>query len=104
MSSKQIHPTAIISQGAYIGENVSIAPYTVIEQNVRIGDDCRIGPHAHILGHTTIGAATVIHAGAIIGDAPQDLHYDETKLSYTEIGENCTIREYVTIHRGALEP
>ena len=94
-----IHPTAIISPNAQIGEKVQIAPYAVIDENVVIGEACRIGPHVHITGHTTIGSDTVIHAGAVIGDEPQDVHYDGS-VTYTEIGKKCHIREYVTVHRG----
>lgn len=94
-----IHPTAIVDPQAVVGAGVTIGPYTVIEGPVHIGDGCRIGPHCHILGHTTIGPRTKIHAGAIIGDEPQDVHYDGA-VTYTDIGADCTIREYATVHRG----
>jgi UDP-N-acetylglucosamine acyltransferase len=68
---------------------------------VTIGDDCRLGPHVYVTGHTRIGAGTVIHQGAVIGDEPQDLHYDAEE-SYTQVGTKCVIREYVTIHRGVM--
>ncbi|MCK5803395.1 MAG: acyl-ACP--UDP-N-acetylglucosamine O-acyltransferase [Lentisphaeria bacterium] len=97
-----IHPTAIINAGAELGENVEVGPYAVIEENVAVGDGCRIGPHVHICGHTTIGAGTRIYVGANVGDEPQDLHYHGQE-SYTEIGRNCVIREYATIHRGSEE-
>ncbi len=97
-----IHPTASIAKGAVIGENVEIAPYAVIDANVTIGDGCRIGPHAYITGHTTIGKNTQIHAGAVLGDSPQDVHYND-EVSFLDIGENCIIREYVTVHRGTEE-
>lgn len=97
-----IDPRAAISPKAQLGNNVTVAPFAVIEDNVVIGDNCTIGPHAHISGYTTIGENTSIHAGAVIGDEPQDLSYKGQK-SYTEIGKNCIIREYVTIHRGADE-
>jgi UDP-N-acetylglucosamine acyltransferase len=96
-----IHPTAAIEPGAELGCAVDIGPYAVIEANVRLGDRCVVGPHVHLSGHTTIGAGTRIHAGAVVGDRPQDLHYDGA-VSYTDIGENCTLREYVTVHRGSV--
>lgn len=94
------HPTSIVDPGARIGDGVSIGPYAVIEGDVTIHDGCRIGPHVHIARYTTIGANTEIHAGAVIGDTPQDLHFCGDEASYTTIGSNCRIREYVTIHRG----
>ena len=97
-----IDQRAAISPKATLGHNVSVAPFAVIEDDVVIGDNCSIGPYVHLSGHTTIGANTVIHAGANIGDLPQDLTY-KGQLSHTDIGENCIIREYVTIHRGASE-
>jgi UDP-N-acetylglucosamine acyltransferase len=97
-----IDQRAAIAPGAKIGANVSIAPFAIIDENVVIGDNCQIGPHAHITGHTTIGENTKIHAGAVLGDAPQDLHYNNEK-SFLQIGKNCIIREYVTVHRGTEE-
>ncbi len=98
----KIDPRAAIAAGAQLGVNVEVGPFAVIDDQVIIGDGCRIGPHVHLTGRTTIGANTVIHAGAIIGDAPQDLHYHD-EASFTEIGANCILREYVTIHRGTEE-
>ena len=98
MASK-IDSRAVIGPDVILGENVEIAPFAVIDGHVTIGDGCRIGPHAIITGNTTIGKNTSIHVGAAIGGEPQDLHYDGAE-SFTDIGENCTIREYVTSHRG----
>lgn len=97
-----IHPSAVISSEAQLGTDVEIGPYAVIDGPVVLGDRVRIGPHAHICGHTTIGADSAVHLGANVGDTPQDHSYDGA-TSYVDIGEGCTIREYVTIHRGADE-
>lgn len=97
-----IHPTAVIGPNVKLGENVQIGPYAVIQDQAILGDGCRVGPHVHINGWTTIGEGTKIHAGAVIGDEPQDYSYKGGE-SYTVIGKNCTLREYTTIHRGAEE-
>ncbi len=94
-----IHPTAIIAPGATIGQNTQIGAYAVVEADAVVGDNCRIGTHAAILGSTRIGHNTQIHAGAVIGGEPQDYHYSG-QTSHTQIGDNCIIREYVTINRG----
>lgn len=94
-----IHPTAIVDGNAVVGERVDIGPYAVIGADVVVGDDCRIGPHVFITGHTRLGSGTVVHTGAVLGDEPQDLHYEGGR-SFLEIGTNCVIREYVTVHRG----
>ncbi len=97
--SCKIDSRAAVSEGAKIGQDVEIGPFAVIDSNVEIGDGCKIGPHVFLTGNTRIGKGTVVHTGAIIGDEPQDVHYNGEK-SFTVIGEGCTIREYVTIHRG----
>lgn len=97
-----IDPRAAISSGAQLGENVTVGPFAVIGPKVQVGDNCIIGPHVNLSGRTTIGRGTKIHVGANIGDEPQDLHYEGAD-SYTDIGEECLIREYVTIHRGVEE-
>ena len=100
--STQIDPRAAVAPGAQLGENVTIGPFAVVEAGVKIGDNCVIGPHAVLSGNTTIGRGTVVHTGANLGDTPQDVHYEGAE-AFTDIGENCQIREYVTVHRGVEE-
>jgi UDP-N-acetylglucosamine acyltransferase len=97
-----IHRTAIIEDGARLGENVSVGPYTVIGPEVEIADDCWIGPHVVINGRTTIGPGCRIYQFASIGEAPQDKKYDGEDTA-VEIGRGNTIREYVTINRGTTD-
>lgn len=102
MTSTTIHRTAIISEGAELHETVDVGPYAVIGANVKIGKGTKIGPHAVIDGYTTIGEDCNIFAGASIGLPPQDLSY-KNEPTGVRIGNRCTIREYVTIHRGTHE-
>lgn len=97
-----IHPTAVIDLKAEIHPSVVVGPYAVIDGGVRIGEQCRIGPHVYITGSTTIGARNKFHAGAVIGDAPQDLGYKgaDTRL---RIGDDNTFRECVTVNRSTKE-
>ncbi len=94
-----IHSTAIIEDGARLGNNVSVGAYSIIGSDVEIGDDCWIGPHVVISGRTRLGSNNHIFQFASIGEAPQDKKYagEDTAL---EIGSDNTIREYVTINRG----
>lgn len=94
-----IHPTAIVNSKAELGADVTIGPFCVIDAEVKIGANTRIGPHVTILPFTTIGAGCTIHANAVLGDLPQDTAFKDA-VSYVRIGDNCTIREGVTIHRG----
>lgn len=93
-----IHPTAIIHPGAEVDPSVEIGPFAVIDENVVIGGHCILGPHVYITGLTTIGTNNRFHAGAVIGNAPQDLKYkgDPTSL---RIGDHNNFREHVTVNR-----
>ena len=98
----QIHPTAIIEDGAKIAAGVKIGPYSVIGSNVEIGEDTIVGPHVVITGWTKIGRECHIYQGASIGEEPQDLKFKGEK-SYTSIGDRTVIREGTTIHRATGE-
>ncbi|NDB77641.1 MAG: acyl-[acyl-carrier-protein]--UDP-N-acetylglucosamine O-acyltransferase, partial [Verrucomicrobia bacterium] len=67
------HPTALIASTAQLAPDVQVGPYAVIEGHVTLGPGCVVGPFVHLLGHTTLGARNRIHAGAVVGDTPQDL-------------------------------
>ncbi|MDD2708721.1 MAG: acyl-ACP--UDP-N-acetylglucosamine O-acyltransferase [Verrucomicrobiae bacterium] len=97
-----IHPTAIVDAKAELAESASVGPYAVIEAGVKIGKGCRIGPHCFLTGDTTLGENNLVHAGAVIGDEPQDLAYHGIPTRVV-IGNNNRIREHVTIHRGTKE-
>jgi UDP-N-acetylglucosamine acyltransferase len=93
-----IHPTAVIDRSARLGAGVKIGPYAVIDAKVVLGDGCEIGPHVYLTGGSELGKNNRVHAGAVIGDLPQDLRFkgEETKVL---IGDENVIREHVTIHR-----
>ncbi|MFT6331938.1 MAG: UDP-N-acetylglucosamine acyltransferase [Lentimonas sp.] len=100
--TNQIHATAIIEDGAKIGENVAIGPYCIIGKNVSIGDGTNLKSHIVIEGITEIGENNTIFQFASIGTIPQDLKFSG-EPSRTIIGNNNTIRECVTIHAGTKE-
>ncbi|KMT65436.1 acyl-ACP--UDP-N-acetylglucosamine O-acyltransferase [Catenovulum maritimum] len=97
-----IHSTAIVEDGAKIGANVTVGPWTFIGNDVEIGDDCIINSHVVIKGPTQIGRNNHIFQFASIGEACQDKKYagEPTRLV---IGDNNMIRESVTIHRGTVQ-
>ena len=94
-----IHKNSIIHQDAKISSSADIGPYVVIGPNVSIGNNVVIHSHVNISGNTLIGDGCKIFPFASIGNDPQDLKYkgEKTKLI---IGQNNTIREYVTINPG----
>jgi UDP-N-acetylglucosamine acyltransferase len=92
-----IHPTAVIHPGASIGTDCQIGPYCVIGEHVVLGDRCRLHSHVVIDGHTKLGSGNQIFPFASIGLQTQDLKW-KGGTTRTEIGNNNTLREYVTIH------
>ncbi len=80
------------------GANVRIGPYAVIDADVELGAGCVVGPHVYLTGVTKIGAGNKFHAGCVIGDAPQDLKYQDEPTRVI-IGDNNVFREHVTVNR-----
>jgi UDP-N-acetylglucosamine acyltransferase len=97
----KIHPTALVSKGAEIGD-AEIGPYVVIEDGVIIGNGTSVLAHAYIAGGTTIGKDCEIHMGAVVGHAPQHLKYKGEK-TFLKIGDRNILREYCSVHRGFEE-
>lgn len=97
-----IHPTAIVSSKAKLGDNNIIHPFTIIEDDVEIGNGCEIGPSAVIYNGARIGNHVKIYQGASIAHSPQDLKYANEPTIFI-VGDNTVIHEYVTFHRGTKE-
>jgi UDP-N-acetylglucosamine acyltransferase len=95
----EIHPTAIVDRRAELGPGVTVGPYTIIEGRVTIGPETRIGPHVVIRDFTSIGARCRIFQFAVLGEIPQDLKF-KGEESQLVIGDDNTIREFATMHRG----
>ena len=102
MKEESIHPTAIVAPGAKIGKKVVIEPYAVVGENVILEDRVVIKSHAYIDGHTTIGKNTVVFPFASVGSKTQDRKY-KGERTYVKIGQNCEIREYVTVNSSCGE-
>ncbi|MCX6352801.1 MAG: acyl-ACP--UDP-N-acetylglucosamine O-acyltransferase [Bacteroidetes bacterium] len=99
-----MHPQSLayIHPGAKIGANVEISSFVTIQDNVEIGDGCWIGPNVTIMSGARIGKNCRIFPGAVISAEPQDLKFKgEDTLAI--IGNNVTIREYVTVNRGTKD-
>lgn len=97
----QIHPTAIVSPGAQLGQDVEIGAFCTVGPKVQLGDGVRLVSHVVIEGATQVGAGTAIHPFAVLGGAPQHLAHkgEDTRLV---IGERNIIREHVTMHAGTV--
>lgn len=95
-------PLAYIHPGAKIAKNVVVEPFTTIHNNVIIGDGTWIGSNVTIMEGARIGKNCNIFPGAVISAPPQDLKYDNEETT-VEIGNNTTIRECATIHKGTSD-
>jgi len=94
-----IHPTAIIEDGAIIGDDVTIGAYSYISSQAKIGNGTTIASHVVIDGDTTIGSNNRIFSHAVVGSIPQDLKYNGEDVQLI-IGDNNTIREFTLINPG----
>ena len=97
----KIHPTAVVAPDVELAEGVEIGPYAVVGPDVHIGENTVIGSHVVIEGHTDIGARCRIFQFASIGVQPQDLKF-RGEPTRVVIGNDNTIREFVTIHRATV--
>lgn len=95
---KNISPLAYIEEGAQIGEDVKIGPFSVIYSDTVIGDGTIIENNVTIFPGARIGKHCHIFPGACIATEPQDLKF---KGEYTtvEIGDYTSIHECATVHR-----
>jgi UDP-N-acetylglucosamine acyltransferase len=97
-----IHPHTYIHPNAKLAPNVKVDPFSVIHQNVEVGNGTWIGSNVTIMEGARIGKNCRIFPGAVIAAIPQDLKF-EGEDSLVEIGDNTTIREFVTINRGTKD-
>ena len=100
--SANIHPTAIIHEGAQLHPSVTVGAYSIIGPHVSIGAGTCVGPHCVIEGHTSIGVDNHIFQFASLGAQPQDKKYagEPTRLA---IGNRNTIREFCTFNTGTSQ-
>lgn len=99
MAGSAIHPTAVIAEGARLGEDVAIGPFCVVGPQVQLASGVRLHSHVVIDGRTEIGSQTQIFPFASIGTIPQDKKFqgEESRLV---IGARNVIREHVTMNPG----
>ncbi|QYZ66439.1 MAG: UDP-N-acetylglucosamine acyltransferase [Gammaproteobacteria bacterium (ex Lamellibrachia satsuma)] len=97
---KQIHPTAIIEDGAELHKSVTVGPFSIIESDVKIGEGCVIDSSVRIFRGTSLGRNNRVGSGAMLGCEPQDLTFDPANSKPLVIGENNHIKEGVNISRG----
>lgn len=99
-NTPNIDSRALISPGARISAGTVIGPYALVGPDANIGEGTILEPFAQVTGHTTIGKNCRIFSYAVVGNISQDLKYQAGDISFVDIGDNNTIREFVTINAG----
>ncbi len=94
-----IHPTAIVNSSAQIASGAEIGPYCIIGPDVRIGEHTVLHNHVTVQSLTAIGSDNILYPYSVIGADPQDRKWRGERATCV-IGNQNTIREHVTIHRG----
>ena len=95
-----IHPTAVIEDGAQIAASAKIGPFCVIGSKAKIGENVQLIAHVTIMNDTTIGDGTIVFPGAVLGGGPQDHGNEFQPEAKLVIGKNNIIRENVTMQCG----
>lgn len=98
----KIHATAIVEDGAVLGADVEIGPFSLVGSKARLGDGVRLLSHAIVAGDTEIGANTIVHPHAVLGGGPQ-FRGDSGAGARLVIGAGCVIREHVTMNGGSVK-
>jgi len=95
-----IHPTALVGEGAQIGDGCSIGPFAIVESGAVIGRGNQIGPQAYVFGAVRMGDRNRLLRNASLGGEPQDLGYkgEPTRLI---VGDGNYFGENIVIHRGS---
>ena len=97
-----VHSSAVIAVGAILPDSCTVGPFCTIGAEVVLGEGCKLISHVVLDGCTRIGAGNTIYPFTSIGIAPQDLKY-QGEATETEIGDENTIRECVTVSRGTTK-
>ena len=96
-----IHPTAIVSPEAELGEGVTVGPYATVGAGVVVGAGTSVGAHASIEGPTILGRENRVFPHAVLGFDPQDLKYHGER-TWLKVGDANVFREFSTVHRGTV--
>jgi UDP-N-acetylglucosamine acyltransferase len=97
-----IHPQALVSPQATLGQNVTVGPFSIIEPDVVIGDNCTLASRVVIKNGTTMSDNNTVYEGSVLGGFPQHTRMPE-RLGRVMIGTNNTFRENCTVHRALHE-
>jgi UDP-N-acetylglucosamine acyltransferase len=100
--SPRIHPTAIVHKDAELADDVEVGPWAYIGPDCTVGAGGVIQMRATLEEHVHLAPRVTVGIGSVLGGRPQDLKF-KGEVTSVEIGEETTIREYVTVNRGTSE-
>lgn len=95
----RIHPSALVDASAELGADVEIGPWAMVGPRCTVGDGSVIAARATLERNVRVGQRVRVGSGSILGGDPQDLKY-RGEETWVDIGDDTTIREYVTVNRG----
>jgi len=101
-SSTDIHPSAVVEDGAQLGEGVKIGPFCHVGSEVTVGDRCVLQSYVSLVGKTVVGSGNEFYPHAAVGGRSQDLKYTAEPTGL-RIGDHNVFREFVTVNR-ATDP
>lgn len=95
----KIHATAVVDEGAVLGDDCSVGPYTVIEGGVQVGVGCEIASHVVLRTGTRLGDGVRVDSFSVLGGDPQSIGFDRSIESGVHVGDRVVFREACTVHR-----
>jgi UDP-N-acetylglucosamine acyltransferase len=101
--TQKIHSSAIIEQGAVLGDDVTIGPFCYVGEHVRLGNGCHLHSHASVVGYTDLADEVELFTHSVLGQAPQVIGYKPSAASKLIVGARSVFREMVSVHTGFSE-
>ena len=98
--SIEIHPSAIVEDGAELHDGVRVGPFCHVGPQVTLGRECILHSHVTLMGRTAIGAECEFYPGATLGAPPQSIGFKDDPDSKLKIGDRCIFRESTSAHTG----
>jgi UDP-3-O-[3-hydroxymyristoyl] glucosamine N-acyltransferase len=124
-----VHPSAVVSPEAEVGDGVSIGPNAVIAAACKIGDrstvgagtvigpNCSVGractlhPNVTLVRNVSLGDRVILHPGCVLGADGFGIAFDKSggrwekvpQLGGVRLGNDCEVGANSAIDRGAIE-
>ncbi len=95
----RIHPTAIVDKNAEVARDAEVGPWVIVGPGCVVGSGSVLHARATLQENVRLGANVTVGIGSVLGGDPQDLKF-KGEVTHVEVGDNTTIREYVTVNRG----